>query len=96
METDDFEWEDEKAELVLRKRGISFWTAAAALDDLSCIALDEDTRHEYRMKTVGMVDGQLYTVISADGLGAPTRIITVWYATKAEQNAYWQANETHD
>jgi uncharacterized DUF497 family protein len=93
METPDFEWDDDKADRVWRERGISFWSAAAALDDRYCVELDDETPHEYRWKTVGMAEGQLLTVVSAAGHVAPLRIITVWYATPAEQHIYWKANE---
>ncbi len=89
METDHFEWDDDKAARVLAARAISFWDAARVFEDRRCLHLADRDRPEERTKSIGLVDGRLLTVISADGFERRIAIITVWPSEKGETDAYY-------
>jgi uncharacterized protein len=89
METDHFEWDDEKAADVLRRQGVSFSNASRVFDDGRCLHLADRDRPQERTKSVGSVDGRLLTVISMDGRDGRIRIITVWPSTTGETDDYY-------
>lgn len=67
MESDDFEWSDDKAAENEAKHGVSFEAAAAALDDPLLLSDIEDSidYDEERYWAIGMVDGRcLYVVFT--------------------------------
>ena len=88
MQTDHFEWDDDKAAAAARKHGVDFWTAARVFDDPYRIESEDGTRHQHRSKSIGMAGRQLLAVIHADGIGGRIRIITAWPATKDEHDDY--------
>lgn len=58
----DFEWDDQKDEINLRKHGVTFAEAATAFDDpLAITYFDPDhSQEESRFLTIGMsIDGRV-------------------------------------
>ncbi|HLA06756.1 MAG TPA: BrnT family toxin [Anaerolineales bacterium] len=66
----DYEWDPEKARFNLRKHGVSFADATAALEDERALTLEDDHLDEQRFITIG-----------ADALG---RILVVIYTYRSE------------
>ena len=89
METGHFEWDDNKADSVMRDRGISFWDACGVFDDPDALTVPaNDSWNELRDWTIGRVDGVLLTVTHTDGDDGRIRLITVWRSDKDEMDAY--------
>jgi len=85
-----FEWDPKKANLNLRKHGITFDEAATVfLDDLSLTGYDPDhSNDEDRFVTFGISNsGRLLTVAHTDSKES-IRIISARPATRAERNLY--------
>jgi uncharacterized DUF497 family protein len=85
-----FEWDAGKANLNIRKHGVSFEEATTVFrDPLSATALDPDhSIRESRFVTVGMsAAGRLLTVFHAER-GESIRIISARNATKQERKIY--------
>ena len=64
MQSDEFEWDDAKAEANLRKHKISFRTASRIFDD-PLVLLEQDFTEDYgedRLLATGRVEGLLMTV----------------------------------
>ena len=90
MENNFFEWDDEKAELNLRKHSVSFDEGATIFDD-PLVSTIFDQRHsveEQRFIAIGMsVDGNLL-VVSYTERDERFRLISCRKATKAERYDY--------
>jgi uncharacterized DUF497 family protein len=86
METDDFEWDDDKAADVARRQGVNFWSAVQVFEDPNVMHFQDRDHPETRTKSV--VDDRLITVIWADGGQGRIRIITAWPSTQREMNDY--------
>jgi uncharacterized DUF497 family protein len=89
METDHFEWNDVKEADVFRRQGFDFWLAARVFDDPNHVDRADRDRPEERTETIGLVDGRLLTVISADGHEGRIRISTAWASDREETDAYF-------
>lgn len=89
METDDFEWDDDKAAKVLAARNVSFWDAAQVFDDPGFIQLPDRVNPQTRTKVIGSVSDRLLTVIVTDGREGRTAIITAWPSTREETDEYF-------
>jgi uncharacterized protein len=89
MQTDDFEWDDNKAASNLIKHGVLFETATFAFDDPDGLDDVEDSANygEQRLKLTGKVDQRLLVVIYVIR-GRRTRIITARKAERHEQDDY--------
>jgi uncharacterized protein len=89
MQTDDFEWDDNKAASNLIKHGVSFETATFAFDDPDGLDDVEDSVNygEQRLKLTGKVDQRLLVVIYVLR-GRRTRIISAREAERHEQDDY--------
>jgi uncharacterized DUF497 family protein len=64
MQSDEFEWDDSKAEANLRKHKISFRAASRLFDD-PFVLVEQDLSEDYgeeRFIAIGMVEGVLVTV----------------------------------
>jgi len=89
-----YEWDNGKAAENLRKHGVDFADAIAALEDPN--RLEEiDTRFEYgeeRIQTVGMAYGDVLFVIVTLRAEDICRIISVRKATRHEQDRYYAGN----
>ena len=89
-----FEWDEQKAEINLRKHGIRFEDAARVFDDpLAVTDQDRIENGEQRWQTVGMADGYLlllvaYTVRFEDEGIEVVRIISARRVDRAERRRY--------
>ena len=87
-----FEWDSEKARANIAKHGVSFAEATEAFRDPFGLELVDD-RFDYgeeRLVLIAMVLGRLLTVVFVER-GDLCRLISAWPATKAEQDAYFEA-----
>ena len=90
-----FEWDEEKAALNLRKHGISFEDAALVFNDEYRIEY-YDAAHstdEDRYNTIGKVGEILFVVYTERR--AFTRIISARIATPAERRMYYDRKVFH-
>ena len=84
-----FEWDDEKAALNLKKNGVRFETAAKVFNDEYRIEL-YDAEHsidEDRYNTIGMVDNVLFVVYTERR--NRIRLISARPASKKERSLYY-------
>ena len=84
-----FEWDDEKAEINIKKRGIYFEDAALVFFDNNALYY-EDEEHsidESRIKVVGMVKKVLAVIYTERG--EVNRIISARFADKKERKDYY-------
>ena len=89
MRSDEFEWDDAKAEANLRKHRISFRTASRVFDDVFAL-IEQDVSEDYdenRYLATGLVEGLLITVAYTER-DDRVRIISARKANKNEQRAY--------
>lgn len=90
MRGDYFEWDDQKAVSNLAKHGISFEDALRALLDENVCDHGVDLHAgETRYINIGMVDGVVLQVVTADGDNGRERLISARKATKNEHKAYF-------
>jgi uncharacterized DUF497 family protein len=89
-----YEWDNGKAAENLRKHGVDFRDAIAALEDLN--RLEEiDTRFEYgeeRVQVIGMARDDVLFVIATLRDEDTCRIISARKATRHEQDRYYEGN----
>ena len=86
----DFEWDDQKDEINLRKHGVTFAEAATVFDDpLAITFFDPDhSQEESRFLTIGMsIDGRVL-ILSHTDRGENIRIISTRAATRFERKGY--------
>jgi uncharacterized DUF497 family protein len=89
-----FEWDEQKAEINLRKHGIRFEDAARVFEDpLALTDQDRIENGEQRWQTVGMADGYLlllvaHTVRFEDEGIEVVRIISARRVDRAERRRY--------
>ena len=84
-----FEWDEEKAEINLRKHGVDFKDAVAVFDDIYRIEW-YDAAHsegEDRYNTIGLVHDILFVVYTERR--ERTRIISARKATPRERSFYY-------
>jgi uncharacterized DUF497 family protein len=89
--SEEFEWDDDKAEANLRRRKISFQAASRVFDD-PLVLLEQDFSEDYgedRFIAVGRVEGLLITVAYTEQ-GDRIRIISARKANASERRAYDQ------
>jgi uncharacterized protein len=89
MQSDDFEWDDEKAAANVAKHGIAFGDAKSVFCDLTCFTR-EDTGGAYgeqRFIVVGFVGMKLIAVVYTEREGR-IRIISARKASGHEQRQY--------
>jgi uncharacterized DUF497 family protein len=84
-----FEWDDAKAESNLAKHGVPFAFAARVFLDVGVVDFDASRAldREARRKAVGLIDGQIYTVVYAQRGGAK-RLISARRANVTETRVY--------
>jgi uncharacterized protein len=85
-----YDWDDAKAALNLRKHGVDFMDAIAAVEDPNHLA-DIDERYEYgeeQLNIIGMADRVLFVVVTMRAPGS-CRIISARKATRHEQDRYY-------
>ena len=87
----NYEWDNEKAILNLRKHSVDFLDAIAALED--CNRLEQiDARVEYgeeRLQIVGMARGFILFVVATMRSEDHCRIISARKADRDEQDWYY-------
>jgi uncharacterized DUF497 family protein len=89
-----YEWDDEKAALNLRKHGVDFLDAVAALEDTNRVE-ETDLRFEYdeeRLHVIGMGRGNVLFVIITLRSESICRIMSARKAPRHEQNRYYAGN----
>ena len=89
METDEFEWDDDKATSNLKKHNIGFGAASFVFDDQNAVFTFDHTTDdgEERHKITGLVDGVVISVIFTER-GERIRIISARKATRHEERDY--------
>jgi uncharacterized DUF497 family protein len=89
---DEFEW-NAKARSNYAKHGVTFDTAKRAFaDPLAVEVLDDSADYgEDRFLLIGMVDGQLLSIVYTPRQGR-YRLVTARRATKDEQDHYFTQN----
>jgi uncharacterized DUF497 family protein len=89
-----YEWDDRKAAANLRKHGVDFADAIAALEDTN--RLEEiDSRFVYddeRICVIGMAHGKVLFVVVTLPDEETCRIISARKATRHEQERYYAGN----
>ena len=90
----DFEWDPRKAEINLRKHGVSFTEAGTVFgDDLAITVPDPDhSNDEDRYITIGWSDHRRLLMISHTDRGNRIRIISARELTKVERKEYEEEN----
>ena len=92
-DTDNFEWDDNKAARNYTKHGVTFYQAIKAFHDH--LAIEEiDERWDYgeeRINLIGMCDGVILHVTYTER-GGSIRIISARKAKKHEQDDYYCQN----
>jgi uncharacterized DUF497 family protein len=91
MESDEFEWDDAKAEANLRKHKISFRAACRVFEDPLAL-IKQDLSEDYgedRFLAIGRVEG-LLTCVAYTERGECIRIISARKANSNERRAYDQ------
>jgi uncharacterized DUF497 family protein len=86
----DFEWDSRKAELNLRKHGVSFNEAGTVFgDELAITIPDPDhSKDEDRFITVGWSHRRRLLIVSHTDRGNKIRIISARELTRSERKAY--------
>ena len=90
----DFEWDPRKAEINLRKHGVSFTEAGAVFgDDLAMTVPDPDhSDDEDRYITIGWSNRRRLLMVSHTDRGDRIRIISARELTRAERKEYEEEN----
>lgn len=90
----DFEWDPRKAEINLRKHGVSFTEAGTVFgDDLAITVPDPDhSNDEDRYITIGWSDRRRLLMVSHTDRSDRIRIISARGLTKAERKEYEKEN----
>ena len=93
MESDEFEWDDDKAAKNLANHSVSFETATRVFDDAFAVEWqDERARHdEDRFIILAMVDERVLSVVYTLRNGR-TRIISARGAEPWEKRKYHEEN----
>jgi uncharacterized DUF497 family protein len=86
----DFEWDPRKAEINLRKHGVSFFEAATIFgDDLAVTVPDPDhSDAEDRFITIGWSNRRRLLIVSHADRDDRIRIISARELTRAERKTY--------
>ena len=91
METDEFEWDDAKAEENFRKHGVDFEVARAAFTDPFAIEDLQIVDGEERTLMIAMAGNRLLAVVFAERRER-LRIISARQATRREHDRYYFEN----
>ena len=90
----DFEWDPRKAEINLRRHGVSFTEAGTVFgDDLAVtVPAPDHSNDEDRYITIGWSDRRRLLMVSHSERGDRIRIISARELTKAERKEYEEEN----
>ena len=93
MNTHSFEWDANKAELNLRKHGVTFEEATTVFDDPMFITVvdNEHSIDEERYITIGRSEQGRVLMIAHTDRGGRIRIISVRKATRNEEQFHAEA-----
>jgi len=85
----DFEWDEAKAASNVEKHGVRFAYAVRVFDDPDRIEIDAARAHdgESRRKTLGRIDGRVFTVVHVMR-GETCRLISARRANRKEERCY--------
>ena len=86
-----FEWDPEKAAANERRHGVSFAEACELFTTDALVLEVYDVDHsetEDRFKSIGPIGRGLVLVVWTERTDDLVRIISAWWATKAEQELY--------
>ena len=91
-----FEWDDNKEQINIKKHGIDFRSASLVFRDvnrLELVDVEHSTIEEERFISIGMIHDRLalVTVVHTDR-GDTIRIISARYATRQEEGWYYDGN----
>jgi uncharacterized protein len=92
MNGDDFQWDERKAAINLRRHKISFQAARRVFDDLFAL-VEQDLSEDYgedRFLATGMIEGVLVTVVYTER-GERIRIVSARKANSNERRKYYQS-----
>ena len=86
----DFEWNKNKADINLKKHGISFQEAATVFGDKLALTFNDPDHSidEHRLLTFGVARTGKYVVVSHTELDISIRIISARMMTKQERKIY--------
>jgi len=86
----DFEWNKSKAEINLKKHGVSFQEAATVFGDKLALTFNDPDHSidEHRLLTFGVTRTGKYVVVSHTELDTTIRIISARQMTKQEKKIY--------
>lgn len=86
-----FEWDEEKARINVRKHGVSFQKAAAVFRNpfLESVDIREDYG-EVRYLGLGRVNAQVYQVVYSRPGDNRVRIISAWRASLEDEELYYR------
>lgn len=91
----EFEWDDDKEQINIKKHGIDFSTAALVFGDNNRIE-KYDRMHsddEDRYITIGSIDNMVIVVVVYTERSDAIRIISARIAGRREREAYYHAQE---
>jgi uncharacterized DUF497 family protein len=84
----EFEWDDDKRQLIIESRGIDLLKAARIFDGPVLSAIDERQDYgEVRYRAIGMVGEDCYVLIYTQR-DAVIRLITAWKGGRHERKQY--------
>lgn len=86
----DFEWDEDKAEINVRKHGVSFGEASAAFFDPHSLTIPDPNHSvgEKRFILLGYTDAGRLVAVAHVERGENLRLISARLATKHERRAY--------
>ncbi len=86
----DFEWNKNKADINLKKHGISFQEAATVFGDKLALTFNDPdhSADEHRLLTFGVTRTGKYVVVSHTELDISIRIISARLMAKQERKIY--------
>ncbi len=88
----EFEWDDEKERINLRKHGVSFLTAAEIFDHPMVEHVDDRKDYgEVRIVGLGCADGEIYRAVYTWRSDTRVRIINAKKANRHEREEYYRA-----
>ena len=86
----NFEWDENKRELNLKKHGIDFIDAIEIFNDPDRIEAESSFEKEKRRLTIGLVNDIVLLLVYTQR-GKKRRIISVRKASKSERKFYYEA-----
>jgi len=85
----EFEWDDTKRELNIKKHGIDFINSPMIFDSYTLTIIDDRIDYgEERFVTFGLLEGRVVVIVHTENDDL-IRIISIRRATKYEEKAYF-------